>query len=95
MAEATRAAIQAMAAAGAERTPNAGPKLGGPIMKQPTFDWSSTDKYTKFRIFKFEVKNMFQNYSISQAGRVPIIKHWLGRQGLQLLESLTQEKQEA
>ena len=32
---------------------------------------------------------MFQNYSTSQAERVPIIKNWLGRQGLQLLDSLS------
>ena len=37
---------------------------------------------------------MFQNYSIRQAERVPIMKKWLGRQGLQLSESLTQAEQE-
>ena len=35
VAEATRAAIQAMTAARAERVQNAGPRLGRPIMKQP------------------------------------------------------------
>ena len=38
---------------------------------------------------------MFQNYRISQAERVPFIMHWLGRQGLQLLESLNEAEQEA
>ena len=39
-----------------------------------------------------KVKNMFQNYNINEAERVPIIKkNWLGMQGLQLLETLTQE----
>ena len=43
-----------------------------------------------------EVKDMFQNYSISLAERVPILKkNWLGRQGLQLIETLTQALQEA
>ena len=37
---------------------------------------------------------MFQTYKISQAERVSIIKSWLGRQGLQLIESLTQAEQE-
>ena len=33
---------------------------------------------------------MFKNYNISQAERVSIMKNWLDRQGLQLLETLTQ-----
>ena len=46
-----------------QKAQNAGPKLGGPIMKQPTFDWSSTDKYVELRNFKKEVRNMFQKYA--------------------------------
>ena len=42
-----------------------------------------------------EVKNMFQNYNINQVERVSIIKNWLGRQGLQQLETLTQDEQES
>ena len=38
VAEATRIAIQMMAEMQAQRTPNeAGPKLGGPTQKQPSF----------------------------------------------------------
>ena len=77
-----------------ERTQNAGPKLDRPVMKQPMFDWSSTDKYAELRNFKIEVKNMFQTSSISQAERVAITKNWLGRQGLKLLETPTQAEQE-
>ena len=41
--EATRIALQTMVEAQAERTQNAaGPKLGSPTMKQPTFNWEST-----------------------------------------------------
>ena len=48
MAEATKAAIQAMAAAVAERPQSmTGPKIGGPAMKQPTFNWEADDKYSK------------------------------------------------
>ena len=40
VAEATRAAIQTMAAAAEERPQSAaGPKIGGPVMKQPSFNW--------------------------------------------------------
>ena len=37
---------------------------------------------------------MLQNYRINQVERVSIIENWLGKQGLQLLESLTQAEQE-
>ena len=61
VAEATGAAIQVMSVVRAERTHNVEPRLGRPMMKQPTFNW-----------------------------KVAIIKHWLDREGLQFLESLTQ-----
>ena len=38
---------------------------------------------------------MLQNFNISQTKRVSIKKNWLGRQGLQLLETLIQGDQEA
>ena len=42
VAEATRIAIQAMAEMQVQRIPNAaGPKLGSPTLKQPTFDWQA------------------------------------------------------
>ena len=28
-------------------TQNAGPKIGGPMMKQPTFNWEAGDKYNE------------------------------------------------
>ena len=62
-----KAAIQVMTMAEAERSQIAGPKHGGPIMKQPAFDWKCTDKYAELRNFRLETKNMFQNYRISQA----------------------------
>ena len=62
VAEATRAAIQAMAVAGAERTQNAGPRLGRPMMKQPTFNWEVADKYIELANFRLEVNNTFKLY---------------------------------
>ena len=44
VAKVARVAIEAMTVAEAERSQNAGPKLGGPIMKQLTFNWNFTDK---------------------------------------------------
>ena len=38
VAKATKATIQTMAVAGAERAQNVVPRLGKPVMKQPTFN---------------------------------------------------------
>ena len=47
VAEATRIAIQTMAEMQAQRIPSTtGPKLGGPTLKQPNFNWEASDKYT-------------------------------------------------
>ena len=81
--------------AGTEGAENAGPRMSGPIMKQPTFDCSAKDKYVKLQNFKLEVKCMLQNFNIRQMERILIIKNQLDRQGLQLLETLTQVEQEA
>ena len=57
--EATRIALQTMAEAQAERMHNgSGPKLGGPTMKQPTFDWDAQDKYSELKTFRLEVNNI-------------------------------------
>ena len=50
MVEATRVVLQMMAEAQAQRTQNAtGPKLGGPTLKQPTFNWKAPDRYTELK----------------------------------------------
>ena len=52
VAEATRIALQTMAEAQAERTHDGlGPKVGGPAMKQPMFDWNVQDKYSELKTF--------------------------------------------
>ena len=53
VAEATRVAIQAMAAAMAEKPHSvASPKIGGPAMKQSTFNWAD-DKYIELKTFMY------------------------------------------
>ena len=83
VAEAARAAIQTMSVAATGRTEYVGPRISGTIMKQPTCDWTIKDKYAELRKFKLEVKNILQNFNMSQAKRASIMKNWLGRQGLQ------------
>ena len=74
VAEAMKAAIQAMAAAGNERAQNTGPRLGRPTMKQPNFNWEAEDKYNKLKNFRLEVNNIFKSYNTPQAEQIPIIK---------------------
>ena len=95
VAKTARAAIQALTMAEAERLQYTRPKVGGPIIGQLTFNCNSIDKYAELRNFRLEVKSMLQSYRISNVERVPIIKNLLGRQGLQLLEYLTQAEQKA
>ena len=38
-----------------------GCKLDGPTLKQPTFEWSATDKYAELRSFALEENNIFQH----------------------------------
>ena len=70
VAKAARVAIQTMSTAATARAESVGPRMSGPIMKEPPFDWSAKDKYGKLRNFKLEVKNMLQNFNISQTHRL-------------------------
>ena len=66
VAQATRAAIQAMAVTAAERPQStAEPKIGGPAMKQPTFNWEAEEQYSKLKTFRLEVNNILMTYSTS------------------------------
>ena len=59
VAEATKAAIHAMAAAVAERPQSmAGPVIGRPAMKQPSFNWEADNKYSELKNFRLEVNNI-------------------------------------
>ena len=72
VAEATRAAIQAMVRA--ERIQDTGSRLGRLIMKQPTFTWEAEDKYNKLKNFRLELNNIFKSYLMPKAEQIAIIK---------------------
>ena len=67
----------------------AGLKIGGPAIKQPTFNWEAYDKYTKLKTLRLEVNNILTTYNTPQTEQVPMVKNWLGRKDLQFIESLT------
>ena len=95
MAEATRVAIQAMAETQVQRMPNtSGPKVGTPMLKQPSFNWEVTDKYTKWKAFILEVRNVLSTYNLQEMDGIAMIKNLLGRKGLHYIESLMEGEKE-
>ena len=95
VAEATRVALQTMTEAWEERIQNvAGPKLGSPAMKQPTFDWEAPDKYSELKTFRLEVNNVLPTHNMPEAEKLAVVKNWLGRKGLHHLETITTEERE-
>ena len=88
--EAAKAVVIAVVGADAGAGPRSKPvsmqpKLSGSILRQSTFDWSGTDKYTQLRNFRLKVNNIFETYNMDYVYRVSIIKHLLGKQSLHLL----------
>ena len=96
VAEATRIAIQTMAKMQAQRVPStARSKLGGLALKQPNFNWEALHKYTEWKAFILEVRNMLSTYTARETDKIAMVKNWLGRKGLHYIESSTESKEEA
>ena len=70
------------------------PKVGSPSMKQPTLDWNVQDKYSELKTFWLEVNNILSTYNTPQTDKLVLVKNWLGRKGLQYLETLTTAEKE-
>ena len=80
VAEATRVAIQAMAEAQAEQmSDTAGLKIGGPAMKQLTFEWDTEDKYSELKMFRLEVNNKQSTYNTPQTDKLALVKKLVGK----------------
>ena len=95
VAEATRAAIQALAKMQVQRMPNtAGPKIDSPTLRQSNFNWESTDKYTEWKAFILEVRNMLTTYNLQETEKIAMVKNWMGRKGLHYIKSLTEGEKE-
>ena len=96
VAEATRLAIQTMAEMQTQRTlSTTGPKLGSPALKQPNFNREAADKYTEWKAFILEVRNMLSTYTAQEQDKIAMVKNWLGRNGLHYIKSLTEGEKEA
>ena len=71
-----------------------GPKIGGPVLKELQFNWDATDKYSEWKAFMLEVKNVLSTYNTPEHDKIAIVKNWLGRKELHYIESITEvEKQ--
>ena len=60
--EATRATIQTMVELH-QRQEDQGPKLGSPALKQLQLNWEVADKYTEWKAFILEVRNVISTYN--------------------------------
>ena len=65
---------------------NIGPNIGT-MMKQPTFDWDTEDKYNELKNFRLEVYNVFKSCDMPDIEKTALIKNWLGRKGLQIIRN--------
>ena len=71
VAKASRVVIQTMVEAWVERMHDtSGSKIGGPTMKQLTFDWNAEDKYSKLKTFRLEVNNVLSMCNTPQTDRL-------------------------
>ena len=96
VAEAKRVVVQMMVEAQVQRTPNAaGSKPGSPTLKQPSFHWETTDKYTELKTFNPEVRNILAMYNTPEVDKVAIVKSWLRKKGIHYLEILMPTEKEA
>ena len=94
VAEATSTAIQTMVELH-QRQEVQGPKLGGPVLKQPQFNWEVADKYTEWKVFILEVRNMLSTYNACKQEKITMVKNRLGRKGLHYIDSLTEGEKQA
>ena len=96
VAEATRVAIQTLSEVQSQRSESQrGPKLDGPVLKQPQFNWEATDKYTEWKAFILKVRNVLSTYNAQEKYKIAMVKNWLGRKGLHYLENLTETEKHA
>ena len=96
IAEATRITIQTMVEMQSRIAENQqGPKLGGQVLKQPQFNWEAADKYSEWKAFILEVKNILSTYNMQEHDKIAIVKNWLGRKGLSYIESITEVEKQA
>ena len=75
VAVATRVMTQAIIETQTQRSEGQqGPKLGGPALKQPQFNWKATDKYTEWKAFILKIRNVLSTYNVQEQDKIAIVK---------------------
>ena len=75
IAEAVRVAIQTNVETQSQRSEG---QLSGPALKQPQLNWEAADKYTEWKAFILEVRNVLSTYNAQEQDKIAIVK--TGRQ---------------
>ena len=65
------------------------------MLKQPQFKWEAADKYSEWKAFILEVKNVLSTFNMQEHNKIAIVKNWLGRKGLHYIESITESEKQA
>ena len=52
-----------------------GPKLCSPTLKQPSFNWEATEKYTEWKAFILEVRNVLSTYNAHETDKIAMVKN--------------------
>ena len=92
--EVTRATIQTMVDLNHGQEDQR-PKVGGLVLRQLQFKWEMADKYTEWKVFVLEVRNVISTYNACKQEKIAMVKNWLGRRGLHYIKSLTEVEKQA
>ena len=58
------------------------------MLKEPQFNWDAADKYTEWKAFILEVRNVLSTYNVQEQDKIAIVKNWLGRKRVALSRKL-------
>ena len=58
-----------------------------PVLVKPEFVWGTQDRHNELLYCKVEVSNILEikAYELAEEEKVPVIKHLIGQEGLQLI----------
>ena len=62
---------------------------------QPNFNLEAADKYTEWKAFILEIRNVLSTYIAQETDKIVMVTNWLGRKGLHYIKSLTEDEKEA
>ena len=65
------------------------------MLRQPQFNWEAAEKYSEWKTFTLEVRNVLFIYNAQEQDKIALVKNWLGRKGLHYIESLIETEKQA